>query len=139
MKADAAPSIHGRRRTGRGTLLLVETDAELRKAIELCLRESGWRILSAGDDAQACRILESETPEVLVWDAAPRPDRRGTAIDLFRRRQTEGRRGFVLITADQHLEEAWRRKYRPDAVIFKPFDVRRLARRISRLTQDAEG
>jgi DNA-binding response OmpR family regulator len=110
----------------------VETDAALRKAMALCLLESGWRILPAGDVAEACRILERESPEVLVLNVGSPPDRQGTAVEKFRERHMEDRKGFVLIIADQHLEEAWRRRYHPDAVIFKPFDVRHLARKISR-------
>jgi DNA-binding response OmpR family regulator len=114
----------------------VEHDAALRKAIGLCLQEDGWRILAASDATEACRVLERETPEVLVLNAGPSPDRRGAAVASFRERREPGRRGFVVVTADQHLEEAWRREYRPDAVVFKPFDIRHLARRISRLVGD---
>jgi DNA-binding response OmpR family regulator len=138
MERNEAPLIRDRKPDGRGSLLLVERDAELRKAIGLCLQQDGWRILAASDAGEACRVLERETPEVLVLNAGPSPDRRGEAVASFRDRQGAGRRGFVVITADQHLEEAWRRKYRPDAVVFKPFDVRHLSRRIARLTEDLD-
>jgi DNA-binding response OmpR family regulator len=138
MEMGEAPSDRSRKRDGFGSLLLVENNAELRKAIGLCLQEGGWHILAAADTAEACRTLEREIPEVLVMNVGPSPDRQGTAIVSFREHQREGRRGFVVIIADQHLEEAWRRKYRPDAVIFKPFDVRHLSRRISRLMGDVK-
>jgi DNA-binding response OmpR family regulator len=138
MNKDEALSVRGRRPNLQGSLLLVETDAELRKAMDLCLQESGWRILPAGDVAEACRILERESPEILVMNVGSPPDRQGSAVELFRKHRAEDRRGFVLITADQHLEEAWRRKYHPDAVIFKPFDVRHLARRISRWAEGSD-
>jgi DNA-binding response OmpR family regulator len=131
-----SPGAGGRKPEGRGSLLLVEHDAELRKAIGLCLQESGWRILCAGDAPEACAILDRETPEVLVMNVGPSPDRQGSVIASFRKSRRTGRRGLVVITADQHLDEAWRETQRPDAVVFKPFDVRHLSRRILRLVED---
>jgi DNA-binding NtrC family response regulator len=132
MKTDKAPLAATRTPNPQGSLLLVEPDAELRKAMSLCLQEGGWRILLAGDVAEACKILKRESPEVLVMNVGSPPERQGTTVELFREHRAEDHRGFVLVIADQHLEEAWRRKYRPDAVIFKPFDVRHLARTIFR-------
>jgi two-component system OmpR family response regulator len=120
----------------QSSLLLVETDAELRRAVTFCLKENGWRILPAGDLEEACRILERETPEILVLDMESPPDRQGMVIEKFREQQADGRRGSVLIATDQRLEEAWRHKYQPDVVVFKPFDVRYLHRRILRLLQE---
>jgi DNA-binding response OmpR family regulator len=129
------PSTDATRRNRQGSLLLLEADAELRRAVSICLKENGWRILPAVNPDEACQILEQETPEILVMGMESTPDRQGVVIEKFRERLADGRRGSVLVATNQRLEDAWRHKYHPDVVIFKPFDVRYLSRRISRLTE----
>jgi DNA-binding response OmpR family regulator len=129
------PSTNEARRNRQGSVLLVEPDAELMRAVSICLEENGWRILPAVDPDEACRILEQETPEILLMGMESLPDRQGRVIEKFRERQADGRRGSVLVATNQRLEDTWRHKYHPDVVIFKPFDIRYLSRRISRLAE----
>jgi DNA-binding response OmpR family regulator len=136
---DEAPSQGDRKHDGWGSLLLVERDRDLRKAIGLCLRENGWRILCAADASEAFTLLQQESPEVLVVSVGPSPEWQGRLIQSFRNGRRSGRRGFAVVTADQHLEETWRETYRPDAVVFKPFDVGHLSRRILRLMDIQHG
>jgi DNA-binding response OmpR family regulator len=135
MGTDGTPLTINTRQDPKGSLLLVEPDAELRKAVAVCLRENGWHILPAKNSDEACRILELDTPEILVLGMESSSDRQGLVIEKFREGRVEGRRGSVVIATGQRLEDSWRHKYRPDAVIFKPFDIRYLSRRISRLLE----
>jgi DNA-binding response OmpR family regulator len=136
MGTNGTPSTNEMQRRRQGCLLLVESDAELRRAVILCLRENGWRILPAMNPEDACRILTQETPEILMMDMDPPADRQGLLIEKFREGRADGRRGSVLIATEQRLEDGWRHKYHPDAVIFKPFDIRYLSRRISQLAEE---
>ncbi|MBN2083930.1 MAG: hypothetical protein JW748_01810 [Anaerolineales bacterium] len=136
MGSYGTPSTDEARRNRQGSLLLVESDAELRRAVSICLKEDGWRILPAVNSEEACRILEQETPEILVMDMDSSPDLQGTVIEKFRNRRADGRRGSVLISTHQRLEDGWRHKFHPDAVITKPFDMRYLSRRILRLREE---
>ncbi|MBN1437993.1 MAG: hypothetical protein JW929_01170 [Anaerolineales bacterium] len=121
-----------------GGILLVETDAELRNAVAICLKTNGWRIYPAEGFEQAREILERTGPEILVlMSLETQPELQGAMIELFRKRQTGRRRGSVILAVDRRPEDAWRRRYHPDAVIFKPFDVRFLSRRIAQLMGEA--
>jgi DNA-binding response OmpR family regulator len=137
MIANGTPSMREADRDPQdGGILLVEADAELRRAVNVCLKTRGWIVYPAGDPEEASRILARVTPEILVlMGLESRPELEGSLIDKFRSRHKGRRRGSVLIAVDRRPEDAWRRKYHPDAVIFKPFDVRYLSRKLSMLSQ----
>lgn len=54
----------------RGTVLLVEDDAEFRDRLAIGLAEAGFRVVMAEDGMRAMRLLESVTPSVVVIDCA---------------------------------------------------------------------
>ena len=113
------------------SILVLERDVELRRSIALSLEQNGLQVFEAGDDAQAFEVLEREALALLVIDrdSALRCEQ---VIKAFRKKSRRSSRRVLLITMER-LEDVWRQRFRPDAVIYKPFDIRYLYRRIARL------
>lgn len=56
------PSLHAR------PVMIVDDDAALREFVALALTELGYRTLTAADGAQALRVLQGETPALVLVD-----------------------------------------------------------------------
>jgi two-component system, cell cycle response regulator DivK len=54
--------------SGRGSILLVEDDAETRLAYRVLLEHAGWSVHEAGDGEQALRMFNGALPSVAVID-----------------------------------------------------------------------
>lgn len=122
------------------SLLVLETDPDLRRAITVSLaQEGGWRVLPAESAEAAEYLLQRETPEVIVLGLDHPHETAGKIMDLFRARAGKTRRGIALVITTDRPSDEWRRTYQPDAVIYKPFDVRYLGRRIKNLVNTVEG
>lgn len=109
------------------SILLIETNPDLRRVISLSLQQQGFRILEVIDVAQAYEILKKKSPELLILELDIPNGNNGALIEAYRRclEQDTGN-GKVILTTTLRPGDAWRRRYKPDAVIYKPFDVRRL-------------
>lgn len=55
-------------RGARGSVLLVEDDAETRLAYRALLEHAGWSVHEAGDGEQALQMMDSALPRVAVID-----------------------------------------------------------------------
>lgn len=55
-------------RGARGSVLLVEDDAETRLAYRTLLEHAGWSVHEAGDGEQALQMVDSALPRVAVID-----------------------------------------------------------------------
>jgi hypothetical protein len=49
-------------------------------------------------------------------------------IEIFRHRGGEEK--HVIVTTTDRPEDRWRKKYKPDTILYKPFDVRYLVKKI---------
>jgi DNA-binding response OmpR family regulator len=78
----------------------------------------------------ALKILESIVPDILITELKLPGLSNGLLIDRFREVQRAQQKAFVLVMAFERLSDEALRRYQPDAVIYKPFDVRQLFRRI---------
>ncbi len=112
------------------TVLLLESEASLRKVVAASLRQLGLRIIQATDAQHARRLLKREEPALLVLELDHPAGKSGELIETFRQGTDEG---VVLLTTTERPQDDWRRRYEPEVVVYKPFDVRMLAERVRRL------
>ncbi len=66
----------------RGTVLIVDDEANARKGLKMLLEQSGFEVMTAADGAEALEIIATTPPEVVVTDLRmPRID----GLELLRR------------------------------------------------------
>src|SRR5690242_15998902 len=53
---------------GRGTILLVDDDADIRRFVEMNLRLEGYRVLTAADGVMALAMVATEIPDLVLLD-----------------------------------------------------------------------
>ena len=58
----------GDERAERPTVLVVEDLDDVRELISVWLRQSGYRVLEAGDGAEAVEVARRECPDLIVMD-----------------------------------------------------------------------
>jgi DNA-binding response OmpR family regulator len=114
------------------TVLLVESDESLSRVISVSITELRMRVLEAADLESAMDLLKTEHPEVLVIEYDFPFGHNGKLIDVFRQHKGK-RQGYVVVTTTRRLDALWRRQYRPDATLYKPFDIRELCKTIKSL------
>ena len=113
------------------SILLLESDPGLRKSIALSLQQNGIQVLEASDNTEALEILDRVPLTLFIIDCDS-STQCGNLIETFREKSSK-QTGNVLLISMERLEDQWRQQYRPDAVIYKPFDIRYLYRRIKNL------
>jgi DNA-binding NtrC family response regulator len=112
------------------TVLLLETEASLRKVVAASLQQSGLTIIEAGNAAEARRHLAEESPAVFVVELDHPAGENGELIETYRR---DNDNGAVVLTTTERPKDDWRQRYQPEAVVYKPFDIRVLAKSIRSL------
>lgn len=115
------------------TVLLFETETSLRKVVAASLKQLGLRIVEAEDAETARRKLEAEQPDLFVLELDHPSGENGSLIDAYRRQSDDG---AVLLTTTERPSELWRQRYQPEAIVYKPFDVRYLCQRIDHLIHE---
>jgi DNA-binding response OmpR family regulator len=114
------------------TVLLFETEASLRKVVAASLEQQGFDIIQAAN-ADAVRMhLRRDTPDLFVLELDHPDGDNGRLIDAYRSRSNNG---AVLLTTTERPDNGWRDRYQPEAVVYKPFDVRFLCRRVRGLAE----
>lgn len=128
------------------TVLLIESTNSLRKVIAASLKQLGVRVLEAPDAARARNLLQVQrkAPDVIVVELDLPEGANGKLIERYRKRDPDSPsdppgHGRVLLTTTHRPEDDWRRKYMPDVVVYKPFDVRFLCRRVLGLLSQPAG
>ncbi len=117
------------------TVLLLETESSLRKVVAASLQQLGLRILEAEDAAAARQHLQDEAPDLFVLEFDPPSGENGALIEAYREHSEEG---AVVLTTTERPKDDWRQRYQPEAVVYKPFDVRYLSRRVRHLIHNDE-
>ena len=118
-------------------VLIVEHDPELRKIMEISLKQVGVKVTSVSRYPNALKILEQKSPDIFVVDFDLRDGDPGRLIAAFRK-NPKFNGGLVLVSTANRLEDDWRREHKPDSVIYKPFDIRYLIRLIDLIAQKKE-
>jgi DNA-binding response OmpR family regulator len=119
-----------------GTILLVEPDHQLRRVIAASLEQQGLRVLQASDTRFALSLLEREDPELLILDLRP-SDSIDRLVEVYLDDEIDDAKNRpILITTLDRPDKRWLQEIKPDAVIYKPFDVRYLYRRVMESLQE---
>jgi DNA-binding response OmpR family regulator len=116
-------------------VLILEHNPALRKVMEISLEQAGVRVIAVGMHANAKEMLQQNLPEVFILDI-DLPDGDPDKLMTTYREHQGGENGTVMISTVNRLEDNWRRKYRPDTVIYKPFDMRYFVKKILSLINE---
>lgn len=117
--------------------LLVESNYHLRQVIAASLENKSWRVLEASSGEFAEELLMREKPDILIVEYLPRSEADAAIIDAYR--DADGHNGHILLTVLDRPAKSWVKKHQPDAIIYKPFDVRYLERRMCEIVQEKGG
>ncbi|MGD2156924.1 MAG: response regulator [Anaerolineales bacterium] len=120
-------------RSQAATVLLLEQEDSLRRVIVLTLKQMGMKVLEASDAPSARKYLKNHNPDLFVLNFDHPSGKNGNLINLYREK-TGVDQGGVLLTTTQRPDDNWRELYKPDIVVYKPFDIRYLVKRITTLT-----
>jgi DNA-binding NtrC family response regulator len=88
----------------RGTVLVVEDDAEMRQLLDDELRDAGFDVLLAGSAGEALRMIQGVTPDIVVSDLIM-PGMKGDEL-LVKLRSLEPNLPVVIMTAFGSIESA---------------------------------
>jgi DNA-binding response OmpR family regulator len=110
-------------------VLVIEHDSALRKIMEISLEQAGVSVEAVSKYANALEILQKDPPEVFILDYDLRDGDPGKLITAYRK-HPNGHDGTVMVSTAHRLEDKWRQENRPNSVIYKPFDMRYLVRKI---------
>ncbi|MBK1852251.1 sigma-54-dependent Fis family transcriptional regulator [Marinobacter sp. 1-4A] len=121
----------------KAKILLLEDDASLGLLLSEELELDGYSVSRAGAVQEACRLLNAETPDLVVSDLRL-PD--GDGLELLKTAQAEGHSlPFIIITAfgtvDQAVEAL---KAGADDFLTKPLSTDHLRLKIRRLLTQAD-
>lgn len=111
-------------------VLIIEDEAGLLEILEVVVRAAGYRVLTATDGVTAWQQFDEERPDLLVLDLnLPRM----SGFRLLELVRSESDLPILILTAYDFAEAEEVARYRPDAYIKKPFDVKVLVETVDRL------
>jgi len=115
-------------------VLVVDDSLSVRKVVEKALEGRGLEVLSAASGSEAIEVLERDRPDVVICDVIL-PDKDGYQICQYVRSHAAiGTTPVLLISGiDNGTVQARAAEVRSDEVLFKPFGVDDLLRKIDRL------
>ena len=118
------------------SILLVESDLDLRRVMTLSLQQVGFEVFDAVDLSHAYEIIKREVPRILILELDFPLGSNGALINSYRKHHDQdAERSTVILTTTRRPGDAWRTTYQPDVVIYKPFDVRGLCNLVKDYTQ----
>lgn len=112
-------------------VLLLERERGLRKAIVLSLAHLDIQVQETGSAEEARSLIEDEFPDIFILDLDFPEGKNGELIHFYRQHDSE-EGGVVFVTATERPEDRWRLEYRPDAILYKPLDVRYLIQKLKK-------
>ena len=115
-------------------VLVVDDSLSVRKVVEKALEGRGMQVLSAASGAEALERIERERPDVVICDVIL-PDKDGYQICQFVRKHPSISATPVLLISglDNGTVQARAAEVKSDEVMFKPFGVDELVRKIEGL------
>jgi DNA-binding response OmpR family regulator len=115
-------------------VLVQENEPSLRRVLELSLAKSGLDITAVPDYLSAGEAAGSGYDAVIIEF---HPEAMcGSFIDQVRAGADHERIPAILVTTTRRPGDAWRRKYHPDILLYKPFDIRYLERKLLEVLND---
>jgi CheY-like chemotaxis protein/predicted regulator of Ras-like GTPase activity (Roadblock/LC7/MglB family) len=115
-------------------VLVVDDSLSVRKVVEKALEGRGLQVLAAASGAEAIAMIDRERPDVVICDVIL-PDKDGYQICQYvRTHPTISATPVLLISGiDNGTVQARAAEVRSDEVLFKPFGVEDLVRKIDHL------
>src|SRR5881397_1724248 len=115
-------------------VLVVDDSLSVRKLVEKALEGRGLQVLAAASGAEAILMIDRDRPDVVICDVIL-PDKDGYQICQYvRTHPAIGATPVLLISGiDNGTVQARAAEVRSDEVMFKPFGVEDLVRRIDKL------
>jgi CheY-like chemotaxis protein len=115
-------------------VLVVDDSLSVRKVVEKALEGRGLQVLAAASGSEAIQMLERDRPDVVICDVVL-PDKDGYEICQYVRSHAAiGATPVLLISGiDNGTVQARAAEVRSDEVLFKPFGLDDLVRKIDRL------
>jgi CheY-like chemotaxis protein len=115
-------------------VLVVDDSLSVRKVVEKALEGRGLQVLAAASGAEAIQLIDRDRPDVVICDVVL-PDKDGYQICQYvRAHPAVGATPFLLISGiDNGTVQARAADVRSDEVMFKPFGVDDLVRKIDAL------
>jgi len=117
-------------------VLIIEDEAGLCEILEVNFRGASYQVFSAGDGVTGWQQFERHNPDLLVLDLKL-PQLSGfRLLELVR---SESNVPVLILTAYDFAEAEEVARFRPDAYVKKPFDVKHLLGVADRLVGRASG
>jgi CheY-like chemotaxis protein len=115
-------------------VLVVDDSLSVRKVVEKALEGRGLQVLAAASGAEAIQMIDRDRPDVVICDVIL-PDKDGYQVCQYvRAHPAIGATPVLLISGiDNGTVQARAAEVRSDAVMFKPFGVDDLVRKIDTL------
>src|SRR5438552_12788361 len=115
-------------------VLVVDDSLSVRKVVEKALEGRGLQVLAAASGAEAIQMIDRDRPDVVICDVIL-PDKDGYQICQYvRTHPAIGATPVLLISGiDNGTVQARAAEVRSDEVMFKPFGVDDLVRKIDHL------
>lgn len=118
------------------TILVVDDEQTLRDMLEYNLRREGYRVLTAGDGAEALRLAFDERPDLLVLDIML-PGMSGFDVCRAVRRQLTV--PILMLSArEDEIDKVLGLELGADDYLTKPFSLRELLARVRAMLRRAE-
>ena len=114
------------------TVLVVDDEKNIRELIQLYLTNAGYRVVNAGDGAEALRLARADKPDLIVLDLMlPQVD----GYEVCRRLRREGNDvPIIMLTArDDDVDKIVGLELGADDYMTKPFNPRELVARVKAL------
>ena len=121
-------------------VLVVDDSLSVRKVVEKALEGRGLHVLAAASGSEAIQIIDRDRPDVVICDVVL-PDKDGYQICQYVRTHPAIASTPVLLISgiDNGTVQARAAEVRSDAVMFKPFGVDDLVRKVDGLLGRANG
>ena len=115
-------------------VLVVDDSLSVRKVVEKALEGRGMQVLSAASGAEALERIERDRPDVVICDVIL-PDKDGYQVCQFVRKHPSISATPVMLISgvDNGTVQARAAEVKSDDVMFKPFGVDELVRKIDGL------
>ena len=115
-------------------VLVVDDSLSVRKVVEKALEGRGLQVLAAASGAEAIQMIDRDRPDVVICDVIL-PDKDGYQVCQYvRAHPAIGTTPVLLISGiDNGTVQARAAEVRSDEVMFKPFGVEDLVRKIDAL------
>jgi DNA-binding response OmpR family regulator len=121
----------------RGTIVVVDDEANIADLVELYLARDGFRVVKASTGEAALRAVEHHRPRLLVLDIGL-PDRDG--LDVCRELRRTSTLPVIFLTArDDEVDRVLGLELGADDYVTKPFSPAELVARVKAVLRRAEG